>query len=339
MGLLGEPERENHHEARKEQEGGRSRGRLQKAAHHEGVVGGTRGLPFLPAVPGGERHAHEVHEVVARKGEREGERTRQNDDLEDVDAEDRDEYLEEHRQAREEREEDDGRVGVDPLDPLGTHEARALGALHHEEVDDGRERDAAVDGADAAVGLLELEGEDEAGEILDDGARNEGDDDGDQNARDDAERLARIDVVGDVGERSARVDELEERGGKGGAHELEHDRDRGRRRETERIEGVKQDDVRYHDSEKHDHQLGEGEELRMEDAGAGDLHHARGERRAREHADRGDPERRAEGGDAGRIQKVDGVVRDADEKVNDCDDPEEGQQHQIVLFHVRCKRW
>lgn len=40
-----------------------------------------------------------------------------------------------------------------------------------------------------------------------------------------------------------------------------------------------------------------------------------------------------------RIQKVDGVVRDADEKVNDCDDPEEGQQHQIVLFHVRCKRW
>lgn len=41
----------------------------------------------------------------------------------------------------------------------------------------------------------------------------------------------------------------------------------------------------------------------------------------------------------GRIQKVDGVVRDADEKVNDCDDPEEGQQHQIVLFHVRCKRW
>ena len=64
----------------------------------------------------------------------------------------------------------------------GMHEARALGALHHEEVDDGRERDAAVDGADASVGLLELEGEDEAGEVLHDGARNEGDDDGDQNA-------------------------------------------------------------------------------------------------------------------------------------------------------------
>ena len=319
-------------------EGGRGGGGLQKTVHHEGGIGRAGGLPFLPAVPSGERHAHEVHEVVAGKGEGQREGARENDDLEDVDAKDRDEDLEENREAGKEREENDGRVGVDPLDPFGAHEARALGALHHEEVDDGRQRNAAVKRADAAVGLFKLEGEDESGEVLHDSARDEGDDDGNQNARHDAERLARIDEVGDVGERRACVNQLEERGGEGGTHQLKDNRDRGRGGKAERIEGVKQNDVGHHDREEHDHEFGKGEELRVEDAGTRDLHHPGGECGAREHADRGNPERRAKGRNAAaerRIQKVDGVVRDADKEVNDCNDRQEGQQHQIILFHDR----
>ncbi|MEI3012564.1 MAG: hypothetical protein V8T46_10225 [Sutterella seckii] len=54
------------------------------------------------------------------------------------------------------------------------------------------------------------------------------------------------------------------------------------------------------------------------------------------HARRRHPHRRAEFGNPAAergIQKVHGVVRDADEEVDDCDDTEEGEHHEIVAVH------
>ena len=48
----------------------------------------------------------------------------------------------------------------------GVHEGRALGAFHDQEVQDGRQGQAAEDAADAAVHALIVEGEDQAGDIL-----------------------------------------------------------------------------------------------------------------------------------------------------------------------------
>ena len=96
--------------------------------------------------------------------------------------------MKENAQAHQKRNQDDLRVGVDPGDPFGAHEARAASALHHEEVDDGRDGKAAVDAADAAVDFLEVKGEDQAGDVLHDHARYEGDDHRNENARDHRER-------------------------------------------------------------------------------------------------------------------------------------------------------
>ena len=275
VGLLGEPEREHHHEAGGKQEIGRRALVVAQALHREGRrIGALDRGPDLIGGERGERHADEVHEVVARESEGERERAGENDDREDVDAQRHDERLEEHGQDGEAAEQEFGRVGADPGDPLGLHDGRALGALDHEEVEDGRERDAAVDAAEELVVALVVEGEDQTQQILHEEARKEGHDDGYENRHDHGERLGGVEVEPQIRNgRAARPDLVAgERGG--AAEEFEHDRDGRGGGKAEGVEGVEQEDVADHHGREDDDHFLEGEVLGHENACAGDLHHA-----------------------------------------------------------------
>ena len=127
-----------------------------------------------------------------------------------------------------------------------------------------------------------------------------------------------------------------ERGADGAAEQLEHHGHGGGRGQTQAVEGVKQQDVRDHDREEHDHKIRELEHLGVEDALAGYFHHAAREGGTGEHTDAGDQHDDFERGNAGadgRTQKVHGVIADTHEKVKSS---QQGQKHQhdyIEGFH------
>ena len=292
---------------------------VTQPAHEEGV-----GIsPFdrgedVPAVKRRHRHADEVHEVVPREGEGKREGARKNDVGEDVEAEKENQRLEEERAADEGNDEDRLGVSVDPLDPFGTHEGSALGALHDEEVEDRRKRDAREDAAQPPVDALVAEGEDEAKNPLHDDARNEGDEDGGEDREDHREGFARIEVSAEIGEGSARLPHFEAGHRDGATQEFKDDGDGGGGGKTEGVEGVEEENVRHHDGREYDDDFLEGEVFRDQDPGFGHLHHARRKGGAEENACAGHRQNHPEWGGLGAdggIEEVHGVVRDADEKV------------------------
>lgn len=205
--------------------------------------GAFDGGPDLVGGERGERHADEVHEVVAREGEGKRKGARKNDDREDVDAQHQDERLKEHRQGGEASQQQLRRIGVDPDDPLGLHEGCAFCALDHEEVEDGRQRHAAVDAPEELVVALVVEGEDQAQQVLHEEAGEEGHDDGYENRHDHGERLGGIEVESEIrNRRTARPDLVAgERGG--AAEKLEDDRNGRGGGQAEGVEGVEKEDV------------------------------------------------------------------------------------------------
>ena len=182
MGFLGEPKREDHYHAGDEKHPSRCGSWFKQITHHEGFCRTLSSRPDLEAVPGCDRHTHKVHQVIAGKCKSERKRTRENDDLEDVDAEERNADLEENRKAHKECDQNGRSIGVDPVDPLRTHEGGAFGALHDEEVDDGGNRKGTVNSSDAFIHAFEAEGEKESREVLDNGAGNKGNNHRDENA-------------------------------------------------------------------------------------------------------------------------------------------------------------
>lgn len=328
VGLFGEPQGQHHDQTGEQQvEGGRLHG-LAQAFHSEGVGGHAAGGELLPAFPGGQGHAHEVDQVVAGKGEGQGKGASQDDDLEDVDAATHHEQVQHHAQAREQHQQDGQGVGIDPGQVFRLHEGCALGAFHDQEVEDGRQGQAAEDAADAAVHALIVEGEDQAGDVLHHHTGHEGHHHGDEDAGHDGQGLLAVDEVPQLGEQDVRGGDLDEGRGHGTAQQLEDDGHGGGGGQPHGVEGVQQQDVGDHHGEENDDDLVEGEHLGIEDPAAGDLHHAAGKGGAQQHTDAGHHHDDLEAGDArayGRVEEVDGVIADAHEKVH-CG--QDGQKYQ-----------
>ena len=175
MGFFGEPQREHHDQTGQKQE---DRGGLAaffgKACHHKGVAVGAVGHEVAYGIKSGKRHTDEVHQVVAGKRESKREGAAQNDDSEDVEVDCPKQNGKQNGQSDEERQKDGGGIGVDPRDPFGLHEAGTFGAFHDEEVEDGREAEAAEDAADAAIHGFKVEGKEQTHQVLHDHARDEG---------------------------------------------------------------------------------------------------------------------------------------------------------------------
>lgn len=337
VGLFGEPQGQHHDQAGEQQvEGGRLHG-LAQALHGEGIGGHAAGGELLPAFPGGQGHAHEVDQVVAGKGEGQGKGTGQDDDLENVDAAAHHEQVQHHAQAREQHQQDGQGVGIDPGQVFRLHEGRALGAFHDQEVEDGRQGQAAEDAADAAVHALIVEGEDQAGDVLHHHTGHEGHHHGDEDAGHDGQGLLAVDEVPQLGEQDVRGGDLDEGRGHGTAQQLEDDGHGGGGGQAHGVEGVQQQDVGDHHGEENDDDLVEGEHLGIEDPVAGDLHHAAGKGGAQQHTDAGHHHDDLEAGDArayGRVEEVDGVIADAHEKVHCGQDGQKYQYEQKDAFHV-----
>ena len=133
------------------------------------------------AVESRNRHADEVHKVVPREGEGQGKSARENDDLENIEIEKNQPELHQHCRADKEHSEDRPGIRVEELHHFRRHEGGAARALHHEEVEDHRDRETAVNTADPSVHLLVVEGEDHAENVLNNGACDKGYDNRNQN--------------------------------------------------------------------------------------------------------------------------------------------------------------
>ena len=157
----------------------------------------TAGNEAVVALVGCEGHTNKVHKVVAGEGKGQGEGTTQDDDAEDVGVLVFDEQLEEDCQYNEGGDEDGPGVGVDGVKIFLAHEGGALQALHDQEVEDGGQGDAAENAADLPVHAVEIEGEDEAADVLHDCACHKGHHNGHENAGDDGEGFLVVDVAGD----------------------------------------------------------------------------------------------------------------------------------------------
>lgn len=219
-------------------------------------------------------------------------------------------------------------MGIDPGQVFRLHEGRALGAFHDQEVEDGRQGQAAEDAADAAVHALIVEGEDQTGDVLHHHTGHEGHHHGDEDAGHDGQGLLAVDEVPQLGEQDVRGGDLDEGRGHGTAQQLEDDGHGGGGGQAHGVEGVQQQDVGDHHGEENDDDLVEGEHLGIEDPAASDLHHAAGKGGAQQHTDAGHHHDDLEAGDArayGRVEEVDGVVADAHEKVH-CG--QDGQKYQ-----------
>ena len=197
MGLLGEPQGQDHDEAGEKQEDGGRLHCLLQGFHGEEVCCNTAGNEAVVALVGCEGHTNKVHKVVAGEGKGQGEGTAQDDDAEDVGVLVFDEQLEEDCQDNEGADEDGPGVGVDGIDVFLAHEGGALQALHDQEVEDGGQGDAAENAADLPVHAVEIEGEDEAADVLHDCACHKGHHNGHENAGDDGEGFLVVDVAGD----------------------------------------------------------------------------------------------------------------------------------------------
>ena len=153
---LREEEGQRHDDTRAEEEDiGRLGGEVIRA-HEVGVVGP---IPVCHVVLIGgetrERYPDEVHEVITSEGQREGQRTGQDDDLEDIHAA----PVQDLHDDREADEAADDELQCVAVDPVLVGEGRLLEPLDEHEVDDRGQRDAPEDTSEVGESLLIVEGE------------------------------------------------------------------------------------------------------------------------------------------------------------------------------------
>ena len=282
----------------------------------------------MPGVKRSERDADKVDEVVAGEGEGEREGAGENDEGEDVGVAKQNGALHHDEGDAEDGEKNWIVVGFEPGEHLGRHEGSALGALHHEEVNDRRHAERAEDAAENPVRALVVEREEHAHHKLHDKTCDEGDDDRNENRHDHREGLRGIDEEREVVDRELVRPDLEAGEGHRAAKELKDDRNGGRGGEPEGIEDVQKQHVCHHHRRKDHKHFGEGELRGNEHARLGDFHHPRGEGRAGEnaHARNGhDHVERCGAGTNRGIDKVHGVVADADVEVENGQKAEQTQ--------------
>ena len=335
-GLLRGPERGDHDDARGEQDHEVGRDVLVQGLHEHVRVARVAG--DREGVEAGHRHADEVHQVVAREGEGQGEGAREDRDAQDVDLQPLDE---EERERADDPAGEQGQqqVAVDELDEGVSVEDR-LEPLEEGEVDDRGERGAAPEGSVAAERRRVAEREDQARDVHHDRAAGEGDDHREEDCRDDTHGARGVDVLAQGADAERRVvRDLVDRHGDGRAEQAEDQRDGRRGGESPRVVEVEQDDVGEHHAQVEHHDLVEGEEPRVEHAAARDLHHAARGHHADEDADGGDREDDLHGGDLGAdrgVQEVDGVVRHADEEARNGEDTQDADDDGVDFAHGRC---
>jgi len=265
-------------------------------------------------VVAGQRHADEVHQVVACEGKGQREGSRQDRDAHDVEPHALENVEEERRRGPEgeERHED---VVADVGRNGGRDQSRAFQPLEQREIEDSGQRDAAPDGSPAAEDGGVAEREDEARNVHEKRSGHEGQRHRQQDRRDDDHGFARVDELREVLQGGPRVaGDAEQGGGDGGAQQTEDHRYGGRGGQSQRVVEVQQQHVAQHHAQKQHHNLLKGELSGVEDAAAGDLHHAARGERADQNAGGCDPEDHAARCDfraEGRVEKVDGVVGDA----------------------------
>ena len=284
-GLLRSPQREDHQDARRQQDQEIGRDVLAQGSHHHLRVARFPGDGV--GVEPGHGHADEVHQVVAREGEGQREGSRKDRDAQDVDFE----TLDEEQQQRADHPADgDGRgqVVVDQLDE-GMVREYGFETLEDGEIDDRRQRGPAPERSVAAEHRRVAERKDHARDVHDQRTAGEGDDDRQQDGRNDTHGARGVDVVSERGDALFRVvRDFVDRHGDRCAQQAEDQRYGGRGRESPRIVEVQQDDVGEHDAQVKHHHFVEGEQSGVEHGGGF-------------------------GADSG-VEKIDCVVRDADEK-------------------------
>ena len=208
----------------------------------------------------------------------------------------------------------------------GRDQSRAFQPLEQREIEDSGQRDAAPDGSPAAEDGGVAEREDEARNVHEKRSGHEGQRHRQQDRRDDDHGFARVDELREVLQGGPRVaGDAEQGGGDGGAQQTEDHRHGGRGGQSQRVVEVQQQHVAQHHAQKQHHNLLKGELSGVEDAAAGDLHHAARGERADQNAGGGDPEddaARCGFRSEGRVEKVDRVVGHAH------DDAHHGQQGQ-----------
>jgi hypothetical protein len=155
---------------------------------------------------------------------------------------------------------DDGPgVRLDPGHHGRVMKRRAFGPLDQDEIGDHGQGQAAPQPAVAPQPFLVIEGEQQAGGKLGQGAADKGDAHGQQDAGDDGQGLARVDVVRQVRSALVAVEDFDQRYGNGRPQQFENDRYGGRGRQTEGVEQIEQEDVGDHDGQKDGDQLGHHE--------------------------------------------------------------------------------
>ena len=321
--LFREEQRQHHDQSRDAQQQEVGPGGSFERPHHHRFAARLAG--DAPGVVAGQRHADEVHQVVAREGKGQREGSRQDRDAHDVEPHALENVEEERRRGPEgeERHED---VVADVGRNGGRDQSRAFQPLEQREIEDSGQRDAAPDGSPAAEDGGVAEREDEARNVHEKRSGHEGQRHRQQDRRDDDHGFARVDELREVLQGGPRVaGDAEQGGGDGGAQQTEDHRHGGRGGQSQRVVEVQQQHVAQHHAQKQHHNLLKGELSGVEDAAAGDLHHAARGERADQNAGGCDPEDHAARCDfraEGRVEEVDGVVGDAH------DDAHHGQQGQ-----------
>ena len=154
-----EEQRQHHDQSRDAQQQEVGPGGSFERPHHHRFAARLAG--DAPGVVAGQRHADEVHQVVAREGKGQREGSRQDRDAHDVEPHALENVEEERRRGPEgeERHED---VVADVGRNGGRDQSRAFQPLEQREIEDSGQRDAAPDGSPAAEDGGVAEREDEA---------------------------------------------------------------------------------------------------------------------------------------------------------------------------------
>ncbi len=206
-GLAGDPQSPDHHATGQQQQPRAGRHLAGQRAHRRRQRFG-RGLSSLVGMQAGHRDADEVDQVVGRERHRQRERADQDDRLEDVDPAQQDD-VKDHRRGGEDHSHQQPRVALDPVARFGRDESGAFGSFDQDEVGDRGHRDPRPQRA-VALHLVEVvEREDQARQELDDRAANEGNGHRQQDAHDDRQRLAGVDVLAQIAKARARAENLE----------------------------------------------------------------------------------------------------------------------------------
>ena len=262
--------------------------RLEQAAHQVVVSTHTHTVRriVLPCGEACERHADEVHQVVAGEGHGEGESTHQHDYLQDIDLAPV-QYLHDDAAADEEAEHQHAGVLLNPGIGIGCHEGGVLQTLDQQEVHDGGHGYAAENSGQVFHPGLIVECKYRTDYPLYHHTEDEGNRDREEDTENHREGLVCIDHLGEC-QGAVSLDVLNHGEGHRTAEQLEDEGNCGRCGQAPGVECVEEYHVGHHYSQHDGNQLGKAEILRLEDAVAGDVHHTVGQGRPEEDSDGGD---------------------------------------------------